>query len=64
MATPTWTQQIDNMFTTTWAKRKTEAVEQAYLKTPFWFWLKEKGKIENQAGYRRLEIPLEYGELS
>ena len=58
----TWTQNIDNMFTTTWAKRKTAAVEQAYLKTPFFFWLKEKGKVEEQKGYRRVEIPLEYGK--
>lgn len=61
MAVPSWTQQIDNMFTTTWANRKTAAVEQAYLKTPFFFWLKEKGKVEEQRGYRRIEIPLEYG---
>lgn len=57
-----WTQQIDNMFTTTWAKRKESAVEQAYLKTPFIFWLKEKGRVEECRGFRRLEIPLEYGD--
>lgn len=57
----TWTQQIDNMFTTTWANRKTTAIEQVYLKTPFIYWLKEKGKVEEQRGYRRVEIPLEYG---
>ncbi len=62
MATPTWTQQIDNMFTTTWAYRKKEAVEQAYLKTPFIAWMRKQGKIDNGlTGYRRLEIPLEYG---
>jgi hypothetical protein len=58
----TWTQNIDNMFTTTWANRKKAAVEQMYLKTPFFFWLKEKGKVEEQRGYRRVEVPLEYGK--
>lgn len=57
-----WTQTIDDMFTTTWAYRKTEAVEQAYYTTPFWFWLKEKGHIEEITGYRRIEVPVEYGE--
>lgn len=61
MAPPSWTQVIDNMFTTTWANRKTAAIEQAYLKTPMIYWLKEKGKVEEQRGYRRVEIPLEYG---
>lgn len=32
-----WTQTIDDMFTTTWANRKTTAIEQVYLKTPLTF---------------------------
>jgi hypothetical protein len=62
MAVSSWTQDIDNMFTTTWALRKTSAIEQAFLKTPFIYWLKKQGKIDNgMSGYRRIEIPLEYG---
>jgi hypothetical protein len=57
-----WTQQIDDMFTTTWANRKTAAVDQAYIKTPFIFWLKNKGKVEEMKGYTRIEIPLKYGK--
>lgn len=57
-----WTQQIDNMFTTTWANRKTAAIEQVYLKTPFIYWLKTRGRVEEQKGYTRIEIPLEYGK--
>jgi len=56
-----WTQTIDTLFTTTWAKRKQGATEQAFLKTPFIYWLREKGRIENIKGYRRIEIPLNYG---
>lgn len=61
MAVPSWTQSIDNIFTSTWAYRKNDAIEQAYYKTPLIRWLKEKGKVEEVRGYRRIEIPLEYG---
>ena len=61
MAVPSWTQNIDNIFTSTWAYRRNDAIEQAYYKTPFIKWLKEKGKVEEVRGYRRIEIPLEYG---
>lgn len=58
----TWSQTVDTFFTTTWAFRRKEATAQAFLKTPFIFWLRESGRIENQAGYRRIEIPVEYGD--
>jgi len=62
MPIPSWTQEIDTMFTSTWALRKTEAIEQSYMKTPFIYWLKSQGKIDNgMSGYTRIEIPLEYG---
>lgn len=62
MATPTWTQQIDNIFTSTWAYRKDAAIEQMFLKTPFAYWMKETGRVKEIRGYRRIEIPLEYGK--
>jgi hypothetical protein len=49
------------MFTSTWAYRKSDVTEQAFLKTPFIYWMREKGRIEHISGYRRIEIPLEYG---
>lgn len=58
----TWSQTIDSLFTSTWMNRRTTAIEQAYLKTPFIFWLKQKGKVEEMRGYTRIEIPLEYGK--
>jgi len=56
-----WTQTIDNLFTTTWAYRKKAATEQAFLKTPFIYFLRQKGHIENITGHSRIEIPLNYG---
>jgi hypothetical protein len=61
MPVPSWTQDIDNLYTSTWAYRKKEAIEQAFLKTPFIFWLKKKGQAEGISGHRRIEIPLDYG---
>ena len=62
MATPSWTQTVDTLFTTTWAHRKKSATKQAFLKTPFIFWLRERGRIQNISGHRRIEIPVEYGD--
>lgn len=61
MAPPSWTQTIDNLYTSTWAYRRKDATEQAFLRTPFIFWLREKGHLETVSGFRRIEIPLEYG---
>lgn len=58
---PSWTQTIDTLYTSTWAYRKGAAIEQAFLKTPFIYWLRQKGHLENISGYRRIEVPLEYG---
>lgn len=62
MPVPTWSQTIDTLFTTTWAYRRKQAVEQAFLKTPFIFWLRQKGRIETISGHTRIEIPLDYGQ--
>lgn len=61
MTIPSWTQEIDTLYTTTWAYRRQEATEQSFLKTPFIYWLRERGHVENLSGYRRIEIPLLYG---
>ncbi len=61
MAPPSWTQTVDNLFSSTWAERKKEAIEQAFLKTPVIFWLREAGRIDRVSGFRRIEIPLNYG---
>lgn len=61
MTIPSWTQTVDQLFTSTWSKRQSTAVPQSYLKTPLIFWLKNRGHVKNQAGYTRIEIPLEYG---
>ena len=61
-ASQSWTQTVDTLFTTTCMYRKTEATQQAYLKTPFIHWLKSKGHVKNITGHRRIEVPVEYGD--
>jgi len=62
MAAPSWTETIDTLFTTTWMYRKKEATQQAFLKTPFIYWLRQGGRIQNISGHRRIELPVEYGD--
>lgn len=61
-AAQTWTDTVDTIYTTTWMYRKKAATEQAFLKTPFIYWLRETGRVENIQGHRRIEIPVEYGD--
>ena len=57
-----WTQSIDNIFSSTWSYRRGPAIEQSFNKTPFAFWLREKGRVKQISGHTRLEIILDYGE--
>jgi len=57
-----WTHKVDTFFTTTWMYRRKTVTQQAFLKTPFIYWLRERGKIEFISGYRRIEVPVEYGD--
>jgi len=56
-----WTHTVDTLFTSTWSKRKTKATQQAFLKTPLIFWMKQKDRIEEVSGHTRIEVPVEYG---
>ena len=59
MATPTLTEYLNTLYTTTWAKRRPNVVDQVLEENRFLALLNSKGmvKYENTDG-RRLEIPL------
>lgn len=59
-----WTQVADNIFTTTWAYRRSGAIEQAFQNTPFAFFMADKKRVEALKGYRRIEINLDYGSTN
>lgn len=56
----TITQFLDNLYTTTWQNRMEGVADNVFNATPFWFWLKDKGKMKTQRGGRFIEESLEY----
>lgn len=56
------TEAIDNLYTSTWQHMKGIAVDNIFDATPFWFWLKDKGKLRTQSGGRHIMEPLEYAK--
>ena len=62
MAYPTLTENLDNLYTTTWEHRKGKVHDNIFTATPFWFWLKEKGKLKTEIGGRFIMEPLEYAK--
>ena len=62
MATPTLTETLDNLYTTTWQNMKAEVADNIFDSTPFWFWLKNKGKLETVSGGRFITEPLRFAK--
>lgn len=58
----TLSEALDNLYTTTWQNMKDTVRDQIFDATPFWFWLKDKGKLEPVAGGRFLTEPLQYAK--
>lgn len=54
------TEQLDNLYTTTWQHMKDTVRDQIFDASPFWFWLKEKGKLKSVSGGRFLTEPLQF----
>lgn len=58
----TLTEQLDNLYTTTWQNMRDTARDQIFDATPFWFWLRDKGKLEPETGGRFISEPLQYAK--
>jgi len=58
----TLTEQLDNLYTTTWELRKSQVADNIFTATPFWYWLKDKGKLKQERGGRFIMEPLEYSK--
>jgi len=56
------TENLDNLYTTTWELRKGSVHDNIFTATPFWFWLKDKGKFRTEEGHRFIMEPLEYAK--
>ena len=61
MATPTLTEYLNTLYTTTWAKRRPKDVDQIFEKNVLLLTLKSKGMIKYEGtDGRRVEIPNTY----
>ena len=60
MTVRTLSEAIDNLYTTTWQNMKETIRDQIFDATPFYFWLRDKGKIEHVEGGRFINEPLQY----
>ena len=58
----TLSEQLDNLYTTTWYHRKDNVADQVFDAYPLIKWMKSKGRMKSLSGGRRIETPLEYGE--
>lgn len=56
----TLSEALDNLYTTTWQNMKDTVRDNIFNALPFWFWLKEKGRMETVEGGRFLTEPLMY----
>ena len=54
------TEALDNLYTTTWQNMKSTVADQIFDATPFWYWMKDKGKLKTESGGRFLTEPLQY----
>ena len=64
MSVPSITLALDDLYTTTWQNRLDGIGDNIFNATPFWFWLKDKGKMKPQRGGRTIEVNLEYAQNS
>jgi len=60
MAYATLAENLDNLYTTTWQHMKSEARDNIFDAVPFWFWLKNKGKMKPVEGGRWISEPVVY----
>lgn len=54
------TEFLNDLYTSTWQNMKDTVADQVFDATPFYFWLKDKGRMETVAGGRFLTEPLQY----
>jgi hypothetical protein len=56
----TITEYLDNLYTTTWQNMQSEVADNVFTASPFWYWMKDQGKLVPENGGRYLTEPLQY----
>ena len=56
---------FDNLYTSTWGKKRLGYIDQTFAKSknPLWFWLTKKGRMDTQVGGDFIKVDLEYGTI-
>ena len=62
MAVNTLSEALDNLYTSTWQNMKEDAKDNIFSAMPFWYWMKEKGKLKPVTGGRFITEPLAYDD--
>lgn len=62
MPVATLSEALDNLYTTTWLHMKEEAIDNIFDATPFWFWMRDKGRMKTKVGGRLILEALEYAK--
>lgn len=62
MPSVTLSEVLDNLYTTTWQNMKNSAADNVFDATPFWFWMKENGRLKEQRGGRWIGEPVIYDD--
>lgn len=62
MAVRTLTEDLDNLYTTTWQHRKGQSADQIFDAVPFYYWMKDKGRMDKVVGGTRLTESLRYAK--
>lgn len=62
MPIATLSETLDNFYTSTWQHMKDDVADQIFDATPFWYWLKEQGKLEQIRGGRFVTEPLQFAQ--
>ncbi len=61
-AANTLSEALDNLYTTTWHQMKDSAVDNIFDGTPFWFWMRDNGRLKTVSGGRFLTEALRYAK--
>lgn len=61
-APATLTEQLDQMYSTTWQSMRTKVVDQIFAARPFWWWLNANGRRVPQRGGRFIGVQLMYAK--
>lgn len=62
MAVRTLSDAVGNLYASTWQKMRSDAIDNIYDATPFFFWLRDRGKLKKVTGSKRIEETLMYAQ--